>query len=69
MAAKLLLTVDEFARLFGKFDSFQELVEGELFNYGKSCSTWSTTRRTTADKSPRFYANGGPKHPPLTIWR
>ncbi|HTS71218.1 MAG TPA: hypothetical protein VMO17_19750 [Terriglobia bacterium] len=32
MATKTLLTVEEFARLFGKFDTFQELVEGELVN-------------------------------------
>lgn len=30
MATKTLLTVEEFARSFGKFDMFQELVEGEV---------------------------------------
>ena len=30
MATKTLITVEEFARQFGKFDTFQELVEGEL---------------------------------------
>ena len=30
MATKTLLTVEEFAQQFGKFDMFQELVEGEL---------------------------------------
>ena len=30
MATKTLLTVEEFARSFGKFDTFEELVEGEV---------------------------------------
>jgi len=30
MATKTLISVEEFARQFGKFDTFQELVEGEI---------------------------------------
>jgi len=30
MATKTLITVEEFARSFGKFDTFEELVEGEV---------------------------------------
>jgi len=32
MATKTLITVEEFARQFGKLDTFQELVEGEVIN-------------------------------------